>query len=72
MNALSVGFPGREKSNVILCLYAHKSMSRLTNSLPLSTLIGLGTTDPFTDFVELAKHIFTFVAEPGINDRREP
>ncbi len=34
MKALSVGFPGREKSSVTVRLQARKSRSRDTNSLP--------------------------------------
>ena len=36
-NALSVGFPGREKSSVMPLLQAHKSRSFDINSGPLST-----------------------------------
>jgi hypothetical protein len=34
MKALSVGFPGREKSSVTLFEYAQRSRSRETNSEP--------------------------------------
>ena len=42
MNALSVGLPGREKSSTTPLVWAHRSRSRETNSVPWSTRIIVG------------------------------
>jgi hypothetical protein len=42
-NALSVGFPGREKSIFAPFWCAHESMAELLNSLPISQNSSFGT-----------------------------
>ncbi len=71
INGLSVGFPGREKSIVTPCSYAHLSRLFEINSLPLSVWIRTGsrlsgtrsasiiltTSSPFNDFPAwIARH----------------
>ena len=48
INGLSVGFPGREKSIVTPCSYAHLSRLFEINSLPLSVWIRTGRRLPST------------------------
>ena len=54
MYALSVGFPGREKSSVTLAWYAHRSSAFEMNSGPLSRKIREGS--PFVDVKILVDH----------------
>jgi hypothetical protein len=42
INAFSTGLPGQMNSRRTSCAYAQASIARVTNSLPLSTVIAVG------------------------------
>jgi hypothetical protein len=66
--ALSVGFPGLEKSRMTFCSYAHLSKAFEINSLPLSTLIFFGTTPSLIRIDSKTHHyLITFYSLIDIN-----